>query len=83
MLEELPNKGKVSRSIGPIWRELLNDVRNLTYLVETESEVLHTVKEKLGEIKTILKSSIKKEEKFLLEPQQTENRKRKINLKSH
>ena len=31
----------------------------------------------------MLKGSIKTDENLLLEPQQTENRKRKINLKSH
>ena len=31
--EKLPKKGKISKSLGPICRELLNDVRNLTFLV--------------------------------------------------
>ena len=82
-MEKLPKKGKISRSIGPFCRELLNDVRNLTFLVEDEAEVLHTVKEKLEEIRAMLKGSIRTDENFLLEPQQTENRKRKINLKPH
>ena len=83
VLDKLPKKGKISRSTGPFCRELLNDVRNLTFLVEDEAEVLHTVKEKLEEIRAILKNSIKADENLLLEPQQTENRKRKINLKPH
>ena len=83
VLDNLPKKGKISRSTGPFCRELLNDVRNLTFLVEDEAEVLHTVKEKLEEIRAILKGSIKAGENVLLEPQQTENRKRKINLKPH
>ena len=58
-------------------------MRNLTFLVEDEAEVLHTVKEKLEEIRAILKASIKTDENLLLEPQQAENRKRKINLKPH
>ena len=58
-------------------------MRNLTFLVEDEAEVLHTVKEKLEEIRAMLKGSIKTDENLLLEPHQTENRKRKINLKSH
>ena len=60
-LEELPNKGKVSRSIGPICRELLNDVGNLTFPVDDESELLHTTKEKLEEIRTILNGLIQKQ----------------------
>ena len=32
VLEKLPKKGKISRSIGPFCRELLNDVQNLTFL---------------------------------------------------
>ena len=83
VLDKLPKKGKISRSIGPFCRELLNDVRNLTFLVEDEAEVLHTVKEKLEEIRAILKGSIKTDENLLLETQQTKNRKRKINLKPH
>ena len=83
VLEKTPKKGKISRSIGPVCRELLNDVLNLTFLVEDEAKVLHTVKEKLEEIRTMLKGSIKTDENLLLEPHQTENRKRKINLKSH
>ena len=83
VLDKLPKKGKISRSIGPFCRELLNDVRNLTFLVEDEAEVLHTVKEKLEEIRAILRGSIKTDENLLLETQQTKNRKRKINLKPH
>ena len=83
MLEKLPKKGKISRLIGPIYRELLNDVQNLTFLVEDEAEVLHTVKEKLEEIRALLKGSVKTDENLLLEPHQTQNRKREINLKSH
>ena len=45
--------------------------------------MLHTVKEKLEEIRAMLKGSIKANENLLLEPHQTENRKRIINLKSH
>ena len=45
--EKLPKKVKVSRSIGPTCRELLNDLGYVTFLVEDKSEVLHTVKEKL------------------------------------
>ena len=41
-----------------------------------------TVKEKLKEIRAMLKGSIKTDENLLLGSQQTENRKRKINLKS-
>ena len=62
MLEKLPKKpkkGKVPRSIGPICRKLLNDLRNLTFLVENKAEVLHTVKEKLEEIRAMLRGSIK------------------------
>ena len=51
--------------------------------MEDKAEVLHTVKEKLEEIRAMLKDSIKTDENLLLEPQQTENRKRKINLKLH
>ena len=80
VLDKLPKKGKISRWIGPFCRELLNDVRNLTFLVEDEVEVLHTVKEKLEEVRAILKGSIKTDENLLLEPQQTENRKRKNSL---
>ena len=47
--------------------------------MEDESEV----KEKLEEIRKMLKRSIKADENYLLEPQQRENRKRKINLKSY
>ena len=83
VLEKLPKKVKISRSIGPICRELLNDMQNLIFLLEDEAEVLYTVKEKLEEIRAMLKGSIKTEENLFLEPQQTENRKRKINLKSH
>ena len=83
VLEKLPKKAKISRSIGPICRELLNDMQNLIFLLEDEAEVLYTVKEKLEEIRAMLKGSIKTEENLFLEPQQTENRKRKINLKSH
>ena len=82
-LDKLPKKEKLSRLIRPFCKELLNDVRNLTFLVEDEAEVLHRVKEKLEEIRAILKSSIKTDENLLLEPQQAENRKRKINLKPH
>ena len=32
VLEKQPKKGKISRSIGPFCRELLNDVQNLTFL---------------------------------------------------
>ena len=32
VLNKLPKKGKISRSIGPFCRELLNDVQNLTFL---------------------------------------------------
>ena len=80
VLDKLPKKGKFFRSIGPFCRELLNDVQNLTFLVEVEVEVLQTVKEKLEEIRAILKGSIKTDENLLLEPQQTENRKRKNSL---
>ena len=45
--------------------------------------MLHTVEEKIEEIRAMLKGSIKTHENLLLEPHQTENRKRKINLKSH
>ena len=45
--------------------------------------MLHTVKEKLEEIRAMLKGSIRTDENLLLEPQQTENRKRKIKLKPH
>ena len=72
-MDELPKKGKISRSIGLFCREQLNDVRNLTFLVEDEAEVLHTVKEKLEEIRAILKGSIKTDENLMLEPQQAEN----------
>ena len=51
--------------------------------MENKVEVLHTVKEKLEEITAMLKGSIKTDEHLLLEPQQTENRKIKINLKLH
>ena len=83
VLEKRLKKVKISRSIGPICRELSNDMQNLIFLLEDEAEVLHTVKEKLEEIRAMLKGSIKTEENLFLEPQQTENRKRKINLKSH
>ena len=83
VLEKLLKKGKISRSIGTICREPLNDVRNLAFLVEDEAEVLHTVKEKLEEIRAMLKGSVKTDENLLLEPHQTQNRKREINLKSH
>ena len=83
VLEKLPKKVKISRSIGPICRELLNDMQNLIFLLEDEAEVLYTVKENLEEIRAMLKGSVKTEENLFLEPQQTENRKRKINLKSH
>ena len=59
------------RSIGPFWWELLNDVGNLTFLVEDKAEVLHTVKIKLEELPAVLKGSIKTDENLLLEPQQT------------
>ena len=49
--------------------------------MENEEEVLDTLKEKLGEIRAMLKGSIKPDENLLLEPQEAENRKRKINLK--
>ena len=55
----------------------------LTFLLEDESEVLHTVKEKLEEIRAMSKGSIKTDEIWFLEEQQTKNRKRKTNLKSH
>ena len=71
VLEKTPKKGKISRSIRPVCRELLNDVLNLTFLVEDEAKVLHTVKEKLEEIRTMLKGSIKTDENLLLEPHQT------------
>ena len=74
VLNKLSKKGKISRSIGPFCRELLNDVQNLIFLVEDEAEVLHTVKGKLEEIRAILKGSIKTEENLLLEAQQAENR---------
>ena len=74
VLNKLPKKGKISRSIGPFCSEFLNDVQNLIFLVEDEAEVLHTVKEKLEEIRAILKGSIKTDENLLLEPQQAENR---------
>ena len=80
VLDKLPKKGKLFRSIGPFCRELLNDVQNLTFLVEVEVEVLQTVKEKLEEIRALLKGSIKTDENLLLQPQQTENRKRKNSL---
>ena len=83
VLEKLPKKGQISRSTGPFCRELLNDVWNLAFLVENEEEVLDTLKEKLGEIRAMLKGSIKPDENLLLEPQETENRKRKINLKAY
>ena len=60
-----------------------SELWNLTFLVKGKAEVLHTVKEKLEEIRAMLKGSIKTDENLLLEPQQTENRKRKINLKLH
>ena len=59
------------RSIGPFWWELLNDVGNLTFLVDDKAEVLHTVKIKLEELRAVLKGSIKTDENLLLEPQQT------------
>ena len=59
------------RSIGPFWWELLNDVGNLTFLVEDKAEVLHTVNIKLEELRAVLKGSIKTDENLLLEPQQT------------
>ena len=68
VLEKLPKERKNSRSIGPFCRELLNDVRNLTFLVEDEAEVLHTVKEKFEEIRAMLKGSIKTDKSLLLEP---------------
>ena len=68
MLEKLPRNGKISKVIGPICRELLNDVWNLTFLVEDEAEMLHTVKEKLKEIRAMLKDSIKTDKNLLLEP---------------
>ena len=83
VLEKLLKKVKISRSIGTICREPLNDVQNLTFLVEDEAEVLHIVKEKLEEIRALLKGSVKTDENLLLEPHQTQNRKREINLKSH
>ena len=51
--------------------------------LEDEAEVLHTVKKKLKKISVMLKGSIKIDKNLLLEPQQTENRTREINLKSH
>ena len=48
-------------------------MRNLSFLVEDEAEVLHTVKKKLEEIRAILKGSLKTDENLLLEPQQAEN----------
>ena len=82
VLDKLQKKGKVLRSIVPICREVINDVQSLRSL-EDRTEVLQTVKEKLKEIRVMLKGSIKTYENLLLEPQETENRKRKINLKSH
>ena len=55
VLEKLPKKGKILKSIGPFHRELLNDVQNLTFLVKDEAEALHTVKEKLEDIIAMLK----------------------------
>ena len=59
VLEKRLKKVKISRSIGPICRELSNDMQNLIFLLEDEAEVLHTVKEKLEEIRAMLKGSIK------------------------
>ena len=73
---------KLSRSIGPICRELLN-VRNLTFLVEGKVELLHTVKEKLDDVRAMLTGSVNTDGNLLLGSQQIENRKRKLDQNFH
>ena len=51
--------------------------------MDDKLKVFHTDKEQLEEIRTMLKGSIKTDENLLLQPQQTENRIKKNNLKSH
>ena len=82
VLEKLPKKEKISRSIGPTCRELLN-VRNLTFLVEGKVELLHTVKEKLDDVRAMLTGSVQTDGNLLLGSQQIENRKRKLDQNFH
>ena len=58
-------------------------MQNLTFLVEGKVELLHTVKEKLDDVRAMLTGSVKTDGNLWLGSQQIENRKRKLDQNFH
>ena len=81
ILEEIPKSSKPRRFAGQICREILNEIRSLSFLIEDEESIWDDVKEKLEEVRSLLQSSTKTESSIPLLPSSKESNKRKSNIK--
>ena len=81
ILEEIPKSSRPPRFAGQICREILNEIRSLSFLIEDEESIWDDVKEKLEELRSLLQSSTKTESSIPLLPSSKESNKRKSNIK--
>ena len=81
ILEEILKSSKPPRFAGQICREILNEIRSLSFLIEDEKSIWDDVKEKLEEVRSLLQSSTKTESSIPLLPSPKESNKRKSNIK--
>ena len=80
-LEETPKSSRPPRLPGQICREILNEIRSPSFLIEDGKSILDDVKEKLEEVRSLLQSSTKPESSMPLLPSSKESNKRKSNIK--
>ena len=81
ILEETPKSSRPPRLPGQICREILNEIRSPSFLIEDGKSILDDVKEKLEEVRSLLQSSTKPESSMPLLPSSKESNKRKSNIK--
>ena len=68
ILEEILKSSKPPRFAGQICREILNEIRSLSFLIEDKESIWNDVKEKLVEVRSLLQSSTKTESSIPLLP---------------
>ena len=54
ILEEIPKSSRPPSFAGKICREILNEIRSLSFLIEDEESIWDDVKEKLEELRSLL-----------------------------
>ena len=81
ILEEIPKSSRPPRFAGQICREILNDIRSLSFLIEDEENIWDDVKEKLEEVRSLPQLSTKTDSSIPLLPASNDSNKRKSNRK--